>query len=146
LGTAGWLIWKFISGTPPRRRALALGAPIALLFLAMQATYRTMYLIDYSDPTAQPVRSAIQWTFAGARAWVWYGFLLALIAAELFAGRTLRRLVGDSLGRPPLRELETMVRGPLGDPGLRLGFWRPRSHDWGDADGEVLRLRGPARR
>jgi signal transduction histidine kinase len=31
-----------------------------------------------------------------------------------------------------------MVRGPLGDPGLRLGFWRPRSHDWADADGAVL--------
>ena len=35
-----------------------------------------------------------------------------------------------------------MLRGPLGDPGLRLGFWRPRTHDWADADGEVRALPG----
>jgi signal transduction histidine kinase len=31
-----------------------------------------------------------------------------------------------------------MVRGPLGDPGLRLGFWRPRTRDWVGVDGEPL--------
>jgi signal transduction histidine kinase len=31
-----------------------------------------------------------------------------------------------------------MLRGPLGDPGLRLGFWRAGSSDWGDASGAVL--------
>jgi signal transduction histidine kinase len=31
-----------------------------------------------------------------------------------------------------------MLRGPLGDPSLRLGFWRSGKRNWGDADGVVL--------
>jgi signal transduction histidine kinase len=144
IATAGVLIWRFVKGTPPRRRALAIGAPIALLFLAMQAAYRTINLLSTNfSVSSPPVHSFLQWTFAGARSFIWYGFLFALIAAELFAGRTLRRLVGDSLGRPSLEQLEGMVRGPLGDPGLRLGFWRPGSRDWADADDEVLKPLGP---
>jgi signal transduction histidine kinase len=84
------------------------------------------------------VPSTLQWTLAGTRALVWYGFLFALIAAELYAGRVLRRLVGSSLGRPSFRQLEGMLRGPLGDPGLRLGFGRSDASDWVDADGAPL--------
>ena len=144
IATAGVLVWRFITGTPPRRRALSIGAPIALLFLAMQASYRFAFFLapDGLALSNAPVHSGLQWTFAAARSFVWYGFLFALIAAELFAGRALSGLVRDSLGRPSLRELEAMLRGPLGDPGLRLGFWRPRTHDWADADGAVM---APAR-
>ena len=140
IATAGVLVWRFITGTPPRRRALSIGAPIALLFLAMQASYRFTFFLapDGLALSNAPLHSGLQWTFAASRSFVWYGFLFALIAAELFAGRALSGLVRDSLGRPSLRELEAMLRGPLGDPGLRLGFWRPRTHDWADADREVL--------
>jgi hypothetical protein len=140
VATAGLLVWRFRSATPPRRRALAIGAPIALLFLLMQATYRTITLLSPQSavPSTHPVADVIQWTFVGARAAIWYGFLFALIAAELFAGRTLRRLVGDSLGRPSLAHLQAMVRAPLGDPKLRLGFWRPSTRDWVSGDGAVL--------
>jgi signal transduction histidine kinase len=145
IATAGVVVWRFIAGTPPRRRALAIGAPIALLFLSMQASYRTVFFLspDGLALSQAPVHSGLQWTFAAARSFLWYGFLFALIAAELFAGRTLRRLVGDSLGRPSLEQLEAMVRVPLGDPGLRLGFWRPRLQGWADADDEVLEPPGP---
>ena len=61
----------------------------------------------------------------GTRSAVWYGFLFALIAAELFAGRMLRRVVTESLWRPAPSELEGMLRGQLGDPALRLGFLEP---------------------
>jgi hypothetical protein len=66
------------------------------------------------------------------------GFLFALIAAELYAGRVLRRLNRDSLGRPTFRELEGLLRGPLGDPGLRLGFWRAEPREWVDSEGALL--------
>lgn len=140
LAAAGLFVSRFATGTPPRRRALAVGAPIALLFLLMQASYR---LLDLLSPhglslTAQPVHDVIQWTFAGARAAVWYGFLFALIAAELFAGRVLREVVRSARGRPSIGELEQVLRDPLGDPKLRLGFWRPATSDWADADGAVL--------
>jgi signal transduction histidine kinase len=145
IATAGVLVWRFLTGTSPRRRAMAIGGPIALLFVLMQAAYRALFLFapDGLAPTAHPVQSALQWTFAGARAGIWYGFLLALIGAELYAGRVLRRLVRSSLGRPSFRELENMLRTSLGDRGLRLGFWDDNVCDWTNADGAPLESARP---
>ncbi|MBV9414244.1 MAG: hypothetical protein JO363_04625 [Solirubrobacterales bacterium] len=140
LTTAGLLVWKFVTGTSPRRRALAIGAPVALLYLLTQATFQALQLFTPADASTAvgPIKGAIDWTFAAARSAVWYGFLFALIAAELFAGRVLKEVVRGSLCRPSVGELERMLRDPLGDPGLRLGFWRPASGDWASADGAVL--------
>ena len=117
--TAALLIWRFVKGTPPRRRALAIGTPIALLFLAFQITFQLLGAVhapqsDFSE--------FVKWGIVGARAALWYGFLAALIAAELFAARAMKRLVAQSVRGPSRDELETMLRGPLGDPDLRLVF------------------------
>lgn len=64
----------------------------------------------------------VTWGIVGARAALWYGFLAALIAAELFAARAMKRLVEQSLRGQCRDELEAMLRGPLGDPDLRLVF------------------------
>lgn len=140
LATGCLLVRRWVTGTPPQRRALAIGTPVALLFLLTQAVYNGLQLLELHGAVAAPgqVSSAVLWTIAGTRALIWYGFLLALVAAELFAGRVLRRLVRASLGRPSLSELEGMLRGPLGDPRLRLGFWRPTTSDWADAQGSPL--------
>ena len=74
------------------------------------------------------------WVFVAARAAVWYGFLFALIAAELFAARAMKRLVEQSLHHPQSSELELMLREPLGDPQLRLQFLDT------DADAERQRI------
>jgi signal transduction histidine kinase len=117
--TAGLLIWRFVKGTPPRRRALAIGTPIALLFLAFQITFQ---LLEALDAPRSDFSEFVTWGIVGARAALWYGFLAAIIAAELFAARAMERLVADSLRRPSSHELEAMLRGPLGDPDLRLVF------------------------
>ena len=145
LATVGLVVWRFATGTPPRRRALAIGAPIALLYLLLQVTYQGLQLFTTANASAaaQPITGVIDWAFAGARSAVWYGFLFALIAAELFAGRVLRDVVRRSLGRPSLRELEAILREPLGDPGLRLGFWRASTCDWVGHDGAMLEPPGP---
>src|SRR3954447_6130603 len=65
--------------------------------------------------------------FVAARASVWYGFLFALIAAQLFAARALQGLVEQSLSHPSRQELEEMLRRPLGDPQLRLVFLDERA-------------------
>src|SRR5215210_5539473 len=117
--TAALLIWRFAKGTPPRRRALAIGTPIALLFLAFQITFQLLGALDAPD---SDFSEFVKWGIVGARSLLWYGFLAALIAAELFAARALKRLVGESLRGPSRDELETMLRGPLGDPDLRLVF------------------------
>ena len=66
--------------------------------------------------------------FVAARAGVWYGFLFALISAELFAARAMKRLVEQSLHHPSRQELEVMLREPLGDPRLRLQFLDGAEH------------------
>ena len=40
IATVGLLVWNFVTGTPPRRRALAVGAPIAICYLLAQVTYK----------------------------------------------------------------------------------------------------------
>jgi signal transduction histidine kinase len=140
LATVGLLGWRFLTGTPPRRRALAIGAPIAVCFLLASAAYQILQLAEPQQSIAspEPAATALQWVVAGGRSAVWYGFLFALIAAELYAGRVLRRLNRESLGRPTFRELEGLLRKPLGDPGLRLGFWQAESSGWTDGDGGAL--------
>jgi signal transduction histidine kinase len=140
LATAGVVVWRFATGTPPRRRALAVGAPIALLFLLVEAAYRGLFLFAPNGlaPSARSIQDALQWADAVTRSVVWYGFLFALIAAELFAAGVLRNIVRRSLGRPSLSALEGMLREPLGDPSLRLGFWRPDTREWVGHDGAVL--------
>jgi signal transduction histidine kinase len=145
LATVGLLAWRFLKGTPPRRRALAIGAPIAVCFLVASAAYQIISLTDPQLDVTNPKLATtwLQWVVAAGRSAVWYGFLFALIAAELYAGRVLRRLNRDSLGRPSFRELEGLLRKPLGDPGLRLGFWRAESSDWVDAEDAPLAPPGP---
>jgi signal transduction histidine kinase len=133
LVTIALIAYRFLAGTPPRRRALAIGAPIAVFFLLTQVLYQSSNLLGLHDG---PFHSTVQWTIAITRASVWYGFLLALVAAELFAGRVLRRIVEASMAHPTLPELEAMLRGPLGDPELRLAFWHPGG--WVDGAGAPM--------
>jgi signal transduction histidine kinase len=119
LATAGLLVWRLLTGTPPQRRALAIGTPIALLFLVLQISF---LLLTYAPSTFTTLHEVVRWTFVGARALIWYGFLAALIAAQLFAARAMQRLVRQSLRRPSRGELEALLRDLLGDPALHLVF------------------------
>jgi signal transduction histidine kinase len=142
LATGALLVWRMVTGTPPQRRALAIGTPIALLFTAFQIAYQFLRLVD---PDATALHSVIQWALAGVRSMIWYGFLLALIAAQLFAGRALHSLLRQLLRRPTQRELEALLRKPLGDPRLQLMFRDPRTGGWTDADGRLAHeLSAPA--
>ncbi|MEP6954025.1 MAG: histidine kinase [Solirubrobacteraceae bacterium] len=135
LATIVLIVWRLVAGTPPRRRALAIGAPVALAYLVSQAAYQGGKLAEIQATAAF---SVIRWTIVGTRSAIWYGFFFALVAAELFAGRMLRRVVRESLRRPALGELEEMLREPLGDPALRLAFLDRAKNTWVDADGEAL--------
>jgi signal transduction histidine kinase len=129
--TGALLIWRFARGTRPQRRALAIGTPVALFFLGCQIAYLTLSRLEVDAPHATTV---LQWTFTVARSGVWYGFLIALVAAQLHAGGVVRRLLRQSLKRPGQEEVEAMLREPLGDPTLTLRFWDPRLGAW---DGPV---------
>jgi signal transduction histidine kinase len=135
--TAGLLIWRFVKGTPPQRRALGIGTPIALLFLGFQITFQILGALDAPQ---SDFSEFVQWGIVGARAALWYGFLAALIAAELFAARAIKRLVGQSLRRPSREDLEAMLRGPLGDPDLRLVFLGGQDEPPPTAPGRAVRI------
>jgi signal transduction histidine kinase len=140
LTVAGMVVHRFITGTPPRRRALAIGTPVALLFLLCEILYQLLTIVGAEDSDLYGV---VIWVFVAARASVWYGFLFALIAAELFAARAMGRLIEQSLDHPSKQELEVMLRGPLGDPQLRLEFLADRATD-PDAEHQVVEA-GPGR-
>src|SRR5215207_9758207 len=119
VAVAAVVIHRFITGTPPRRRALAVGTPVALLLLLCEIAYQLLTIVGADDSELYGI---VIWVFVAARAAVWYGFLFALIAAQLFAARAMERLLEQSLNHPSTQELEVMLREPLGDPHLRLQF------------------------
>ena len=133
IATAALLIWRIVVGTPPQRRALAIGTPIALVFTLSQIMYQ---LLGFVDPEAT-TRAWFQWALAGSRSLIWYGFVFALIAAQLFAGRVLHKLVTRSLHRPSQPDLEAMMREELSDPELTLRFLDPAGES--EADGRPMR-------
>jgi hypothetical protein len=69
LATAGVIGWRLATGTPPRRGALAIGAPIALLFLFVEATYRALFVFVPNGlaPSARPIQNVLQRADAGTR-------------------------------------------------------------------------------
>src|SRR3954454_21940495 len=97
LATAALVIRRLVTGTPPRRRALAVGTPVALLFLVCEIAFQLLNILGADDTGLYGV---VIWVFVAARAAVWYGFLFALIAAEIFAARALQRLIAQSLHHP----------------------------------------------
>ena len=121
------LIWRIATGTPPQRRALLIGTPVALAFIVMQIGHLVLQRVSTNRTELETL---FQWGFTISRSAVWYGFLFALIAAQLFAGRALRRLVTQSLSRPSMPELEAMLREPLGDPSFQLRFWDAKAEQW----------------
>jgi signal transduction histidine kinase len=136
LATIAFLVHRMVTGTPAQRRAHAIGTPIALVFLVLQVVF---HLLAILAPEATGVRDVVAWTFAGARAALWYGFLFALLGAELFANRALRALIDRSLRRPTQRELEGMIAEQLGDRDLQLWFRHPRGAAWLRSDDDEPR-------
>jgi signal transduction histidine kinase len=141
LAASGLIVWRYISGSPPRRRALAVGAPVSLLFLVMQAVYQGLGLAQGEQVAS---RAPIRWSAAAAHSLLWYGWLLALVVAELFAARVLTRIVGESLRPPSPRKLQSMLREPLGDPQFELAFWNAPKSAWKDAGGMPIPPPEPA--
>jgi signal transduction histidine kinase len=140
LATATLLLWRFATGTPPRRRAFAIGAPVGFVFLLLVIMFHLLALVA---PDATDLRRVVAWALVVARAALWYGFLAALIAAQLFAARALQRLVRRSLRHPLQSDLEAMVREALDDPQLRLAFWNSRTESSAGVDGNALHAPPP---
>ena len=127
LATAAVLVLRYATGSPPRRRALITGASIGLVWALLFAGFQLELLLT-ADPAH--LRSPMQWALAAARAALVWGFLLALVRADLFAGRVLRSAVVLSTHSPSASDVEERLARALGDPALRLAFWHEPAGRW----------------
>ncbi|MGN6798644.1 MAG: hypothetical protein ACTHKS_10875, partial [Gaiellaceae bacterium] len=127
VATALFVLWRIVLGSLPQRRALLIGASVALVFLVLQISFQ---LVSHYNASGRRTEVVLQWGFTVARSAVWYGFFAALIAAQLSAGREVLALLRQLLRRPSRDELETMLRRPLADPHFQLLFWDTTANDW----------------
>jgi signal transduction histidine kinase len=107
--------------------------------VAFLIAYAAFATIDLTSPGgSMPADAAFRWVPVIARVLLPLGFLLALVQAELVAGRVLRKTVELLVHRPPLDEVEAALARALGDPGLRLAFRRDSPGRWIGVDGEEV--------
>jgi signal transduction histidine kinase len=135
LAAAAVIAVRFVRASRPRRRSLAFGDAAGAVYLIAFSVYR---LALQADLGAQRLR----WVLVAALALLAWGFLAALIQAEVFAGRVLRETVARSLEHPTVAEAEAALREVLDDPQAKIGF-RARWGGFVDVEGNDLQLPSP---
>jgi signal transduction histidine kinase len=126
---------ELIRADPPRRRALLIGSVVAVVFLVSFAMY---VAVNLSTPLANSaVVTPTRWVLPVARALLPLGYLVALIDAELYAGRLVSGIVDRALRSSRLTDVIETLPAAIGDPELAFGFWVP-GREWVRTDGEPL--------
>ena len=134
-GIAAVWIRRFRAATRPQRRTLAQVAASSLLLVpSLFAFYFSVLVLQVGEGTAD----ALAWLLVGM--WILFplGFAVALVQADLFAGRAFRQLLSELANRPTPEGWHAIVAGALDDPSLRLGYWDPGAGHFRDAEGGEL--------
>ncbi len=120
IGIAAILIFRLVTASAPRRRMLApIYAPALLLALVIatsQAAVLDLVTLDAGSYLA------LAWALVIARSTWAYGFLLALLFANMAAGVALKRMVAQLGPNVSAHRLRSVMADALGDPSLELGF------------------------
>ena len=120
IGIAGILLFRLVNASPPTRRMLApIYAPallLALVIAASQAAVLDLVTLDAGSYLA------LAWALVIARSTWAYGFLLALVFANVAAGIALKRMVEQLGPDASASGLRSVMADALGDPSLELGF------------------------
>jgi signal transduction histidine kinase len=119
----------------PQRRALMAVAVTSLLFLPAYFTFNFAAWILHLDPATL---ETLAWGIVFTRILLPLGFLVALLQAQLFAGKALRSLLELLAGRPSPRQWREMIATSLDDASLRLAYYDPASGRFRDVDGAEL--------
>ena len=133
-GLAATFVRRLRAASRPERRELVAVASTTFPFLPALVLVCLGALLPVSDATM----AALSWVFAAAAIVFCLGFPAALIQAELFAGRALRRLLLELAGLPSPPRWRGAVAAALDDPSLRLGYWDPARHVFREPDGTTL--------
>nr|WP_237702812.1 MULTISPECIES: ATP-binding protein [Protofrankia] len=126
------LVRRWVTASRPLRRVLA---PVFVTGLVGAAAT----VAGGVAGSTHPLRPTFLWVYWAAFCLLPLAFLAGVLRVRL--GRTA---VGDLLGRlhEPLSaaDLQGLLARSLGDPSLRIGYWRPESGTFIDGDGQPLRL------
>ena len=133
-GLAATFVRRLRAASRPERRELVAVASTTFPFLPALVLVCLGALLQVSHATMV----ALGWVFAAAAIVFSLGFLAALIQAELFAGRALRRLLLELAGLPSPPRWRGAVAAALDDPSLRLGYWDPARYVFREPDGATL--------
>ena len=137
------IVWirRFRAATRPQRRTLVPVAASSLLLVpALFVVYFSVLVLGVGGEMYE----TLSWLLVGM--WILFplGFAVALLQADLFAGRAFRQLLSELANHPTPERWRDIVAGALDDPSLRLAYWDPRSGQFRDAEG-VPRARAPER-
>ena len=131
------VVWirRFRAASRPERRRLI---PVASSSLLLVPTLFALYFSVLVLQVDEGVSETLAWLVVGA--WIVFplGFAVALLQADLFAGRALRQLLSELANRPTPERWRDIVAKALDDPSLRLAYWDPRSDRFRDAAGVEL--------
>jgi signal transduction histidine kinase len=119
-------------GTHPQRRNLVAVAGTSLLLLPALVVYYFSLLVLHVDESTGEL---LGWLVVAAQVVFPLGFALALLQADLFAGRAQRRLLVELVRRPTPASWRSIVADALDDPSLRLAFWDLRRRRFREAGG-----------
>jgi signal transduction histidine kinase len=126
---------RVLRSSGPQRRALLAVAVTSLLYLpAYFITNFSLWILELDLATVQ----TMAWFIVGARILLPLGFLLALVQAEVFAGRALRILLERLTARPSPDRWRDAVAEALGDPALQLAYSDPATGRFVEPSGESV--------
>jgi signal transduction histidine kinase len=134
-GIAAVWIRRFRAASRPQRRTLVQVAASSLLLVpTLFAFYFSVLVLG----VGQGASDALSWLVVAM--WILFplGFAIALVQADLFAGRAFRQLLSDLANRPTPEGWRDIVSGALDDSSLRLGYWDPVAGHFRDAEGGEL--------
>ena len=135
LAFVGLLVARLVVATRPRRRVLA---PVYVVACAWITLFGFFGALRYLVVTEPRVWDTLGWFLTGTRVALPLAFVLALVLAQLYAGKALGTMMRRLQAQPAPAELERAAGEALGDPGLRLAVWRSESEGWADVDGTPI--------
>jgi signal transduction histidine kinase len=114
------LVYRLVTATRPRRRALLPVYVPALVLTIVFGTFRAanIGLIELDLASVD----VLGWFLTVARGTLSYGFLLAIVQTAFFAGVALKRMAAHLGGDTDAAHLRAMVADALDDPELELAF------------------------
>jgi signal transduction histidine kinase len=135
LGVTAVLARRWVTAGPPLRRVLV---PVFVTGLVCGAATVLGGVVG-----AHPARQIFLWVYLIAFCLLPLGFLAGVLRVHL--GRTaVGNLLADLAEPQPGSELRRVLARALGDPSLKVAYWRPEAREFVDADGAVVELPGPA--